>query len=558
MASWVVKALVFLFWVTQVAWTAPRTRSARACLPASAFGAVAELSDAALVDEGEGVLVAVADEAKAAVPAPPMIAAVPPMMAIFFHMICSLRSLMGGCPTSITVPRLHVRPAKDVSGLCSGRWRRPPYHRVVRERRPDPDSLQAQAVAPGASWGHSTVMDKVTALTSEERHANLDLDQLRQLVGLVEYDQTKDRFPVTGWDALVFVAGNATQTSHYFQSAFGMELVAYSGPETGNRDHKAFVLESGSCRFVVKGGVAPDSPLLDHHRAHGDGVVDIALEVPDVDRCIRAARAAGATILQEPHDISDENGTIRMGAIATYGDTRHTLVDRSRYHGVYLPGYVARTSEVVRRPDAPKRIFQALDHVVGNVELGKMDQWVRFYNNVMGFVNLAEFVGDDIATDYSALMSKVVANGNHRVKFPLNEPAQARKKSQIDEFLEFYQGPGVQHLALASNDILATVDAMRREGVEFLATPDSYYQDPALRARIGNVRVPIEQLQERGILVDRDEDGYLLQIFTRPVGDRPTVFFEVIERHGSLGFGKGNFKALFEAIEREQEHRGNL
>jgi 4-hydroxyphenylpyruvate dioxygenase len=401
-------------------------------------------------------------------------------------------------------------------------------------------------------------MNNVISLTAEERHAHLDLDQLRQLVGLVEYDQTKDRFPVTGWDSLVFVVGNATQTSHYFQSAFGMELVAYSGPETGNRDHKAFVLESGSCRFVVTGGVAPDSPLLDHHRAHGDGVVDIALEVPDVDRCISAARAGGATILQEPHDITDGDGTIRMGAIATYGDTRHTLVDRSRYHGVYLPGYVARTSELIRRPGAPKRIFQALDHVVGNVELGKMDQWVGFYNKVMGFVNLAEFVGDDIATDYSALMSKVVANGNHRVKFPLNEPAPARKKSQIDEFLEFYQGPGVQHLALASNDILATVDAMRGEGVEFLVTPDSYYEDPALRARIGQVRVPIEELQKRGILVDRDEDGYLLQIFTRPVGDRPTVFFEVIERHGSLGFGKGNFKALFEAIEREQERRGNL
>ena len=401
-------------------------------------------------------------------------------------------------------------------------------------------------------------MDHVTALTAEERHANLDLDQLRELVGLVEYDETRDRFPVTGWDALVFVVGNATQTSHYFQSAFGMELVAYSGPETGNRDHKAFVLESGSCRFVVKGGVAPDSPLLDHHRTHGDGVVDIALEVPDVDRCIRQARESGATILQEPHDITDEDGTIRMGAIATYGDTRHSLVDRSRYRGVYLPGYVARTSGFVRRPGAPKRIFQALDHVVGNVELGKMDEWVGFYNKVMGFVNLAEFVGDDIATDYSALMSKVVANGNHRVKFPLNEPALARKRSQIDEFLEFYHGPGVQHLALASNDILATVDAMRAEGVEFLVTPGSYYEDPALRARIGNVRVPVEQLQERGILVDRDEDGYLLQIFTRPVGDRPTVFFEVIERHGSLGFGKGNFKALFEAIEREQERRGNL
>ena len=396
------------------------------------------------------------------------------------------------------------------------------------------------------------------ALTAEERHAHLDLDQLKQLVGLVEYDESKDLFPVTGWDALVFVVGNATQTSHYFQSAFGMELVAYSGPETGNRDHKAYVLESGSCRFVIKGGVAPDSPLLDHHRAHGDGVVDIALEVPNVDRCIEHARSTGAVILQEPQDLTDEHGTIRVGAIAAYGDTRHTLVDRSGYDGIYLPGYVARTSGLVRRKGAPRRLFQALDHVVGNVELGKMDEWVSYYNRVMGFVNLAEFVGDDIATDYSALMSKVVANGNHRVKLPLNEPAVARKKSQIAEFLEFYGGPGVQHLALASNDILATVDAMRGEGVEFLVTPDSYYQDPALRERIGNVRVPIEELQARGILVDRDEDGYLLQIFTRPTGDRPTVFFEVIERHGSLGFGKGNFKALFEAIEREQERRGNL
>ena len=395
-------------------------------------------------------------------------------------------------------------------------------------------------------------------LTAEERQANLDLDQLKQLVGLVEYDETKDPFPVTGWDALVFVVGNATQTSHYFQSAFGMELAAYSGPETGNRDHKSFVLESGSCRFVVKGGVAPDSPLLDHHRVHGDGVVDISLEVPDVDRCIEHARAAGATIVQEPHDITDEHGTVRVGAIATYGETRHSLVDRSRYDGAYLPGYVERTSGFVRREAAPKRIFQALDHVVGNVELGKMDEWVSFYNRVMGFVNLAEFIGDDIATDYSALMSKVVANGNHRVKFPLNEPAIAKKKSQIDEFLEFYKGAGVQHLALATSDILASVDAMRAEGVEFLVTPDSYYVDPALRQRIGNVRVPIERLRERGILVDRDENGYLLQIFTRPMGDRPTVFFELIERHGSLGFGKGNFKALFEAIEREQERRGNL
>ena len=395
-------------------------------------------------------------------------------------------------------------------------------------------------------------------LTDQERLAELDADQLRQLVGLVPYDESADPFPVTGWDAIEWVAGNATQTAHYFQSAFGMELVAYSGPETGNRDHVAYVLRSGAVRFVVKGGVAPDSPLLDHHRRHGDGVVDIALEVPDVDRCVKHARAQGATILEEPRDLADEHGTLRVAVIAAYGDTRHSLVDRSRYGGPYRPGYVSRTSAYVRPPGAPKRLFQALDHVVGNVELGRMDEWVAFYNRVMGFTNLAEFIGDDIATQYSALMSKVVANGNHRVKFPLNEPAVARKRSQIDEYLEFYQGPGVQHLALATGDILRAVDHLRDAGVEFLGTPDSYYEDPELRARIGRVRVPIEELQRRGILVDRDEDGYLLQIFTKPIGDRPTVFFELIERHGSLGFGKGNFQALFEAIEREQARRGNL
>ncbi|HWU22777.1 MAG TPA: 4-hydroxyphenylpyruvate dioxygenase [Nocardioides sp.] len=395
-------------------------------------------------------------------------------------------------------------------------------------------------------------------LTDEERLAELDLDTLKQLVGLVEYDADNDPFPVTGWDALVFCVGNATQSAHYFQSAWGMELIAYSGPETGNRDHKSFVLKSGSIRFVINGAVDPESPLADHHRRHGDGVTDIALEVPDVDKCVDQARRSGARILEEPRDVSDEHGTVRVAAIATYGETRHTLVDRSRYAGVYLPGYEARTSTYVKREGEPKRLFQALDHVVGNVELGHMDEWVGFYNRVMGFTNMAEFIGDDIATDYSALMSKVVANGNHRVKFPLNEPAIAKKKSQIDEYLEFYRGPGAQHLALATGDILATVDALRANGVEFLNTPDSYYEDPELRARIGQVRVPIEELQQRGILVDRDEDGYLLQIFTKPIGDRPTVFFELIERHGSLGFGKGNFKALFEAIEREQEKRGNL
>jgi 4-hydroxyphenylpyruvate dioxygenase len=392
-------------------------------------------------------------------------------------------------------------------------------------------------------------------LTPEERDAQLTVERLKQLVGLVEYDESTDPFPVVAMDAIVFVSGNATQSAHYYQHAFGMTLVGYHGPETGNRDHKAYVLRSGSARFVIVGAVDPSSPYADHHRSHGDGVMDLALEVRDVDKCIAHARQQGATILEEPNEVSDEHGTVRRAAIAAYGQTRHTLLDRSGYHGVYLPGFVEQTS-AMRGPE--KRLFQAVDHCVGNVELGRMDEWVEFYNRVMGFVNMAEFIGDDIATEYSALMSKVVANGNHRVKFPLNEPSPGKKKSQIDEYLDFYAGPGCQHIALATNDILRTVDEMRAHGVEFLNTPDSYYEDPELRARIGEVRVPVDELQRRHILVDRDEDGYLLQIFTKPVVDRPTVFFELIERHGSLGFGKGNFKALFEAIEREQDRRGNL
>jgi 4-hydroxyphenylpyruvate dioxygenase len=391
-------------------------------------------------------------------------------------------------------------------------------------------------------------------ITDAERRADLDVAQLKQLVGLVEYDAHADPFPVTGWDAIVWAVGNATQTAHFFQSALGMHLVAYAGPETGTRDHKSYVLCSGSVRFVVNGAVSADSDVALHHARHGDGVTDIALEVPDVDRCVAQARRHGATILQEAHDVADEHGTVRLAAIATYGETRHSLIDRSRYVGPYLPGFIPSTSALAGR----RQIFQALDHVVGNVELGRMDDWVAFYKTVMGFTNLAEFIGDDIATEYSALMSKVVANGNHRVKFPLNEPAIAKKKSQIDEYLQFYGGPGVQHLALATHDILGAVDEARAAGVEFLATPDSYYEDAELRARIGDVRVPIAELHKRGILVDRDDGGYLLQIFTKPIGDRPTVFFEFIERHGSLGFGKGNFKALFEAIEREQDKRGNL
>ena len=349
------------------------------------------------------------------------------------------------------------------------------------------------------------------SLTQDELKADLTLEQLQQLVGLVEYDASKDPFPVIAMDAVCFVVGNATQTANFYQLALGMDLEAYCGPETGNRDSKSYVLRSGSARFVFTGGVSPESPLLEHHRKHGDGVTDLSLAVPDVDKCIEHARSVGATILEEPHDVTDEFGTVRTAAIATYGETRHTLVDRSKYDGPYLPGYVAASTTVSRPEGHPKRLFQAVDHCVGNVELGKMDVWVEFYNKVMGFTNMAEFIGDDIATDYSALMSKVVASGNHRVKFPLNEPAIAKRKSQIDEYLEFYNGAGCQHIALATNDILRTVDILRDNGIQFLETPDSYYEDPELRERIGKVRVPIEDLKKHKILVDRDEDGYLLR-----------------------------------------------
>jgi 4-hydroxyphenylpyruvate dioxygenase len=399
--------------------------------------------------------------------------------------------------------------------------------------------------------------------TGQELTAGLGPEQLRQLVGSVEHDTEHDPFPISGWDALVWTVGNAAQAALYYQAVYGMELAAYAGPETGLRDHASYVLRSGAVRFVLNGAVAPGSPLVAAHARHGDGICDIALQVTDVDKCIRHARAAGAVILEEPHDIADSCGAVRLAAIAAYGDLRHTLVDRSRYRCPYLPGYAprrpARSAPAGRRPSPGGRpVFQAIDHVVGNVELGRMDEWVEFYRRVMGFTNMAEFIGDDIATEYSALMSKVVANGNHRVKFPLNEPAAGKKKSQIDEYLEFYGGPGAQHVALATSDIVAAVDELAARGVEFLPTPASYYEDPRLRSRIGKVRVPVRELQKRGILVDRDSEGYLLQIFTRPLGDRPTVFFEFIERHGSLGFGKGNFKALFEAIEREQERRGNF
>jgi 4-hydroxyphenylpyruvate dioxygenase len=372
------------------------------------------------------------------------------------------------------------------------------------------------------------------------------------LIGSVAHDLGPDPFPVIGMDHIRFAVGNARQAAHFYSTALGMTCVAHRGPEQGYRDTTEYVLTSGRARFVLTGPVRAATPLAQRVAAHGDGVSDLAIEVPDVDRAVAFARQQGATVLEEPADVTDEHGTVRLAAVATYGDTRHTLVDRSGYTGPFLPGFVEQPPLIT----PTRRLFQAVDHCVGNVELGRMDFWVSFYNRVMGFENMKEFVGDDIATEYSALMSKVVTSGNHRVKFPLNEPAVSRRRSQIDEYLEFYGGPGVQHIALATGNIVGAVTAMRKRGVEFLDTPDSYYD--TLGEWVGDTRVPVQTLRELRILADRDEDGYLLQVFTKPVQDRPTVFFELIERHGSLGFGKGNFKALFEAIEREQARRGNL
>jgi 4-hydroxyphenylpyruvate dioxygenase len=369
-----------------------------------------------------------------------------------------------------------------------------------------------------------------------------------------------DEFPVNGMDAVVFAVGNARQAAHFYSTAFGMRCVAYRGPETGCRDEVAYVLESGAARFVFRGPVRAGTDLGRHVAAHGDGVIDLAIDVPSAEAAYAYAVARGATGLQEPEVSEDSAGKVVLAAIATYGDTRHTLVERANYSGPYLPGYVAADpppaspSPFTVPPARP--FFTEIDHCVGNVELGRMDEWVGFYQRVMGFTNMKEFVGDDIATEYSALMSKVVADGTRKVKFPINEPAVGKKKSQIDEYLEFYGGPGVQHIALATDDIVAAVRRMRAAGLDFLGTPGSYYD--TLGEWAGDTRVPLGELRELGILADRDEDGYLLQIFTKPVQDRPTVFFELIERHGSQGFGKGNFKALFEAIEREQARRGNL
>jgi 4-hydroxyphenylpyruvate dioxygenase len=361
-----------------------------------------------------------------------------------------------------------------------------------------------------------------------------------------------DIFPINGTDFVEFYVGNAKQSAHYYQTAFGFQLVGYRGPETGTRDRVTYVLQQNKIRLLLTTPRGPEGEIADHIRKHGDGVRDIALWVDDARDAFGKAVERGAKPLHEPKVLSDETGEIVVAAIRIYGDTIHSLVERRNYRGLFMPGFVARTPRY--QPSATGLLY--VDHCVGNVELGKMNVWVGFYEKVMGFKNLITFDDEDISTEYSALMSKVMANGNERIKFPINEPAKGKKKSQIDEYLDFYRGPGVQHLALATNDIISTVTALRDRGVEFLSTPTSYYSE--LQSRVGKIDEPLDTLQELGILVDRDPEGYLLQIFSKPVEDRPTVFYEIIQRKGARGFGKGNFKALFEAIEREQELRGNL
>ncbi|HVO98587.1 MAG TPA: 4-hydroxyphenylpyruvate dioxygenase [Bryobacteraceae bacterium] len=364
---------------------------------------------------------------------------------------------------------------------------------------------------------------------------------------------SKDFLPLNGTDFVEFYVGNARQAAHYYRSAFGMRLTGYCGPETGVRDRASYLLEQGQIRFVLTTALRPDHPIADQVHRHGDGVHDIALAVDDADAAFRETTKRGARPVREPFSVRDDAGEVRMASIAAYGDTVHTFVERRNYKGSFLPGFIViNTPDTVCRPTGLKYI----DHMVGNVGWNQMNAWVRFYEDVMGFKLYQTFDDKDISTEYSALMSKVMSNGNGRIKFPINEPAEGRKKSQIEEFLEFYGGPGVQHIAMGTGNIVETVTQLRHQGVEFLKVPSSYYRE--LTARVGEIDEPLDRLEELGILVDRDDEGYMLQIFTRPVEDRPTLFYEVIQRKGSRSFGKGNFKALFEAIEREQALRGNL
>ena len=360
-----------------------------------------------------------------------------------------------------------------------------------------------------------------------------------------------DFMPLNGIDHVELYVGNALQAAYYYTRAFGFREVAYAGLETGTRDRASHVLEQGRIRLVLTGALRSDSPIAAHHHRHGDGVKVIALSVPDVDHAYREATARGAEGVAEPHDRSDEHGTVRLATIRTYGETLHTFVARGDYDGPFLPGYAA-----VQSATEDGDMLLGIDHIVGNVELGRMNEWVKYYEDVFGMVEMIHFSDEAISTEYSALMSKVVTDGRGRIKFPINEPAQGKRKSQIDEYLEFYEGAGAQHIAVATRDIVATVAELRRRGVEFLTIPEAYYDE--VPARVPEVSEQLADLREQGILVDRDDEGYLLQIFTKPVGDRPTIFFEIIERHGARGFGDGNFKALFEAIEREQARRGNL
>jgi 4-hydroxyphenylpyruvate dioxygenase len=359
-----------------------------------------------------------------------------------------------------------------------------------------------------------------------------------------------DEMPLLGIDHVELYVGNASQAAYWFTHALGFRRSAYAGLETGTRDRSSHVLEQGRVRFVLTAPLLGTSEIARHVAAHGDGVRVIALAVPDAERAYRYAVQHGARGVREPWEESDSDGTVRMATIATYGETLHTFVERDGYEGAFLPGFAAADEP----PGAG--LFAGIDHVVGNVELGRLDEWVGYYERVFGMTEMIHFTDRDISTEYSALMSKVMADGKGRVKFPINEPAEGKRKSQIEEFLEYYGGPGAQHVALATTDIVRTVKELRERGVRFLSTPESYYEE--LPGRIGEIDENLADLRQLGILADRDDEGYLLQIFTTTLGDRPTVFLEVIERHGARGFGEGNFKALFQAIEREQEKRGNL
>jgi 4-hydroxyphenylpyruvate dioxygenase len=364
----------------------------------------------------------------------------------------------------------------------------------------------------------------------------------------------QDFLPLNGTDYVEFYVGNARQAAHFYRTAFGFSLTAYRGPETGTRDRASYVLTQNKIRLVLTTALAPDHPVAEHVRLHGDGVRDIALWVEDAEAAWRTTTQRGARSVREPETARDEHGEARLAAIAIYGDTIHTFVERRNYRGAFLPGF-----QPVEGPDRLARPtgLKYVDHMVGNVGLGEMNRWVQFYQDAMGFKMFKHFDDKDISTEYSALMSKVMSNGNERVKFPINEPAEGKRKSQIEEYLEFYGGPGVQHIAMATDNIIETVGTLGRQGVEFLRVPSTYYDD-GLIERVGHIDEPVSELKDLGILVDRDDEGYMLQIFTRPVEDRPTLFYEVIQRKGSRSFGKGNFKALFEAIEREQAARGNL